>query len=228
MKRRTLDMVFVVGGVALAALLAILGLVMRANADFAQDYVRDQLSEQKIEFTAAENLSDEEKAASCLVEYAGTPLDSGKKAECYANEYIALHMRESATEAGYEGATYASLGGIQRGIRAELTAATEAGQPTEEIQARLDEVNGLRDSMFRGETLRGLLLTSYGFSVFGVKGGQVETVAFIAALVLLLASIAGLVHFVRTPKDRVVHFGHPDSEVNANGTSKEKVLVGSA
>ena len=228
MKRRTLDMVFVVGGVSLAVLLAVLGLVMRANADFAKDYVRDQLSQQQIVFTPAENLSDEEKAADCLVEYAGTPLDSGKKAECYANEYIALHMGESATEAGYPGATYATLGGIQRGIRAELTAATEAGQPTEEIQARLDEASGLRETMFKGETLRGLLLTSYGFSVFGVKGGQVEMVAFIAALVLLLASIAGFVHFVRTPKDRVVHFGHLEPEVSANNTTKDKVLVGSA
>jgi hypothetical protein len=221
-------MVFVVGGVALAALLAVLGLVMKANADFAKDYVRDQLSQQQIVFTPAENLSPEEAASSCLVEYAGTPLDSGAKAECYANEYIALHMGESATEAGYPGATYATLGGITRGIRAELTAATEAGQPTEEIQARLDEASALRETMFKGETLRGLLLTSYGFSVFGVKGGQVETVAFIAALVLLLASIAGFVHFVRTPKDRVVHFGHLEPEVSANGASKEKVLVGSA
>ena len=71
--------------------------------------------------------------------------------------------------------------------------------------------------MFKGETLRGLLLTSYGFSVFGDKGGQVETVAFIAALVLLLASLAGLVHFARTPKDKVVHLGHLEPNVSANG-----------
>jgi hypothetical protein len=222
-------MVFVVGGVLLAVLLGVLGLVMRANADFAKDYVKDQLSQQQITFTAADALSPEEAASSCLVDYAGTPLDSGKKAECYANNYIALHMRESATEAGYPGATYATLGGITRGIRAELTAATDAAKPTEEIQARLDAATALRDTMFKGETLRGLLLTSYGFSVFGDKGGQVETVAFVAALVLLLASIAGFVHFIRTPKDRVVHFGHAEPDVTANGTSaKDKVFVGSA
>jgi hypothetical protein len=230
MKRRTLDLVFVVGGVLLATLLGVLGLVMKANADFAKDYVRDQLSEQKITFTAAEFLSDGEKASACLNEYAGTPLDSGKKAECYANDYIGFHLRESATEAGYEGATYATLGGVTRGINAELKAATEGGQPTDEIQGRLDEANGLRETMFKGETLRGLLLTSYGFSVFGVKGEQVMTVAFIAALVLLLASLAGLVHFARTPKDKVVHFGHPDPDLtgSSNGTTKQPVPVSSS
>lgn len=230
MKRRTLDMVFVVGGLFLAVLLGVLGLVMKANADFAKDYVKDQLSAQRINFTPAEGLSEEESKAACLVEYAGTTMDSGAKAECYANEYIALHMHESAVAAGYEGETYASIGAVQRTIRGELTAATEAGQPTEEIQARLDGVNGLRDSMFRGETLRGLLLTSYGFSVFGEKGEQVMTVAFIAALVLLLASIAGLIHFLRTPKDKVVHLGllETPTATEAESTRNEKVLAGSA
>ena len=230
MKRRTLDLVFVVGGVALAALLAVLGLVMKSNADFAKSYVKDQLSEQRITFTAAEFLSDEEAKADCLVEYAGTTLDSGEKAECSANEYIALHLREGAAEAGLPGETYASVGAVQRTLRADLAAATEAGEPTDEIQARLDEVNGLRETMFKGETLRGLLLTSYGFSQFGVKGEQVMTVAFIAALVLLLASLAGLVHFARTPKDKVVHFGHVESDttVATPASNNEKVLVGSA
>ena len=226
MKRRTLDMVFVAGGVLLAVLLGVLGLVMKANADFANDYVKDQLSQQQINFTPAAALTPEEAASSCLVEYAGTPLDSGAKAECYANDYIALHMGKSATEAGYPGATYATLGGITREIRAELTAATEAGRPTDEIQARADEATALRETMFKGETLRGLLLTSYGFSVFGDKGSEVETVAFIAALVLLLASLAGLVHFARTPKNEVVHLGHAEPDVSANGSPNSKVLVG--
>ena len=208
MKRRTLDLVFVVGGVLLAALLGVLGLVMKANADFAKDYVKDQLLEQKITFTPAENLSEGEGASECLNDYGGSALDSGKKAECYANDYIGFHLRNSATEAGYDGATYATLGGIIRGLNAELTEATENGQPTEEIQTRLDEANALRETMFKGETLRGLLLTSYGFSVFGDKGSQVMTVAFVIALVLLLASVAGVIHYARTPRDEIVHFGH--------------------
>jgi hypothetical protein len=199
-------MAFGIGGLLVAVLLLVLGLVLQNQASFAEDYVRDQLSEQRIEFTAAEFLSDEEKQADCLVEYAGTALDSGKKSECYANEYIALHMRESAVEAGYEGETYASIGAVQRGLRADLQAATDAGDPTETIQADLDAVNGLRDSMFRGETLRGLLLTTYGFSIFGERAALAATIVFVFAGLMLLLSAAGLVHAFTTKKDETVFF----------------------
>ena len=43
MKRRTLDITFSVGGLALAGLLLVLGLVLQDQADFAKSYVKDQL-----------------------------------------------------------------------------------------------------------------------------------------------------------------------------------------
>ena len=206
MKRRTLDIAFSVGGLLFGVLLLVLGLVLTNQANFAEDYVTEQLSEQQISFTPAEALSEEEAASACLVEFAGTPLDSGAKAECYANDYIALHMRESATGAGYEGATYATLGGVQREIRAELQAATDAGDPTEEIQGRLDAVNGLRETMFKSDTLRGLLLTTYGFSIFGERAALAATIVYIFAAVMVLLAIAGLVHAFTTKKDETVLF----------------------
>ena len=204
MKRRTLDFVLGVGGVLLAALLAVLGFVLKDNADFAKTYVKDQLSEQQITFTAADKLSDGEEAADCLVKYAGSALDSGKKAECYANEYIAFHLSEGAIKAGYEGATYATLGPIVSAANKAVATAKEAGQPTEELQATADAAKGLRETAFKGETLRGLLLTSYGFSVFGERGGQAEAVCFLIAIVLLLASIAGFIHALTTPRTELV------------------------
>lgn len=206
MKRRTLDIAFSVGGLLFGVLLLVLGLVLTNQANFAEDYVTEQLSEQQIAFTPAEALSEEEAASACLVEFAGTPLDSGEKAECYANDYIALHMRESATEAGYDGATYATLGGVQREIRAELQAATDAGDPTEEIQGRLDAVNGLRETMFKGDTLRGLLLTTYGFSIFGERAALAATIVYIFAAVMVILAVAGMIHAFTTKKDETVLF----------------------
>ena len=63
--------------------------------------------------------------------------------------------------------------------------------------------------MFKGETLRGLLLTSYGFSEFGAKAGQAATVAYLGGAVLFLLAIAGLIHAYVTPKTR--GFAVPDS-----------------
>jgi hypothetical protein len=204
MKRRTLDFAFSIGGLIFGGLLLVLGLVLNNQANFADDYVTDQLSQQQINFSPVEALNGEQDDAPCLVTYAGTALDTGKKAECYANEYIAFHMASSATEAGYDGATYATLGGVQRELRTSLQAATDAGDPTEAIQADLDEVNSLRDTMFRGETLRGLLLTTYGFSIFGDRAATAALVCMIAAALLALLSIAGLVHAFTTKKDETV------------------------
>ena len=207
MKRRTLDLVFGVGGVLLAGLLAVLGLVMKDNADFAKTYVHDQLSEQQISFKTADTLTDIEKKSACLTKFAGTALDTGKKAECYANDFIALHLAEGAKAAKFEGATYATLGGEVGKAKAAVADAKAAGKPTEDLQKAADAVSGLRETAFKGETLRGLLLTSYGFSVFGEKGGQAETVCFLVALVLVLASLAGFIHAFTTPKDKVVLTG---------------------
>ena len=197
MKRRSLDLIFSLGGVIVAVLLAAAGFTFKTNADFAADYVRDQLSAQKITFTPAENLSEEEKKSGCLVEHAGTVLDSGKKAECYANEYIGLHV----TNIG-GGETYATIGTKQRQAQADLQAAVDAkAANVAELQAALEKINGTRDTLFKGETLRGLLLTSYGFSIFGEKAQLAATLAFIGAVIVLLASIAGFAHAAASGKE---------------------------
>jgi hypothetical protein len=198
MQRRTLDILFSVAGFGLALLLVIIGLVLTSNASFAKDYVHDQLSDQKIRFKAAADLTDEEKQAHCLVEYAGQALTTGKQAECYANSFIALHLTEIANA---DGKTYAELGDTQTDLRTQITAAQQRGDPSlASLQKRLSDVTAARETVFKGETLRGLLLTSYGFSVLGVKGSQVATVCYIVAAVLALLGVAGLVHAFRTPK----------------------------
>ena len=206
-KRRTLDMAFSIGGVVFAALLLIVGLVLTNQANFAKNYVKDQFAQQQISFTPAEGLHGEDAApgGDCLVANGGKPLETGKQAECYANQYIAFHLASGATEAGYEGATYATLGTPQRALAADLQAAKDAGEPTDELEAQVAEVNALRETMFKGETLRGLLLTTYGFSIFGERAGQAAMVTYIAAAVLFLLSIAGLVHAFTTKKDETVH-----------------------
>src|SRR4051794_12092970 len=93
MKRRTLDIIFSIGGGALAVLLLVLGLVLQNQASFAKSYVHDQLREQQITFTPVAGLAPEEKKADCLVANAGKPLVTGKQAECYANSYIGVHVK---------------------------------------------------------------------------------------------------------------------------------------
>ena len=220
MKRRTLDFLFSAGGLAMAALLLVLGLVMTSNANFAKRYVKDQLSEQNISFKTADTLTAEEKASPCLVKYAGQQLTTGKQAECYANDFIGLHVKAVA-----DGKTYADLGAPQSDLKAKVAAATKAGDPAlKDLQDQLTAVTAQRETLFKGETLRGLLLTSFGFSVFGVKGEQVATVAYIVAGLLALLSMAGFVHALRTPKNKA--FAAPQrSNGKVEDAADEKPLV---
>jgi hypothetical protein len=197
MKRRTLDILFGTGGLVLALLLLIVGIVMTSNANFAKNYVADQLGQQHITFKTADTLTPEEKQAGCLVQYAGQKLTTGKQAECYANNFIGLHLKGIAN-----GQTYADLGAPQSALKAKI-AALQPGDPAlADLQKQLDGVTAQRDTVFKGETLRGLLLTSYGFSVFGEKAAQAALVAYLATGLLFLLGIAGLIHALVTPKTK--------------------------
>jgi len=199
MKRRTLDVVFSIGGLLLAALLLVLGLVLQNQANFAKNYVHDQLSAQKITFTPADKLTDEEKSATCIVTYAGQPLTTGTQAECYANNYIAVHLAEVNG-----GKTYSETSNDQRAA----AAAAKADPTNAQLATAATKLDGQVQTLFRGETLRGLLLTSYGFSIFGERAQQAAWVCFAAALVLFLATIAGFIHAFTTPKDKEVLVAH--------------------
>jgi hypothetical protein len=189
MKRRTLDILFSAGGLVLAVLLLIVGIVLTSNANFAKNYVTTQLSEQNISFKTVDTLTAEEKQSACLVQYAGQKLTTGKQAECYANDFIGLHVKSIAG-----GKTYADLGTPQ---------AQKNNDPNlADLQKQLATLTTQRETLFKGETLRGLLLTSYGFSVFGEKAEQAALVSYLAALLLALLSIAGFAHALFTPKNR--------------------------
>lgn len=198
MQRRTLDILFSTGGVGLAVLLLIIGLVFQSEADFAEDYVSSQLAEQAIFFAPLEGLSDEEREVECLVDYAGEQLLTGSQAECYANEFIGRHLR-----AATGGLSYAELGAPQRQARAALADARESGdeEAIAEAEAELARIDGQRNTAFQGETLRGLLLTTYGFALLGEKAALAALVAFAGAGLMLLLSIAGFVHAARTPRN---------------------------
>jgi len=212
MRRRTLDIIFSIGGLGLAALLLLIAAVLTSNANFADNYVKDQLSQQQIRFKTADTLTDEEKAAPCLVKYAGQELSTGKQAECYANDFIGLHVKTSG-----KGRTYAEIGDDQTVLRAQITAAGGAAAAPD-LQKQLTDLTTTRETVFKGETLRGILLTSYGFSELGNKAAQAATVIYLGVILLALLSIAGFVHALVTPKSK----GFAVPETNGAGVVDTK------
>lgn len=148
---------------------------------FVQDNVRTELASQQITFTA--NPTDAEQQIPGAVENAGKPLATGEQARIYS-EFIALHMRTAAEEAGFPDATYSTLGAEQRTLRAAISTATDAGdeEAITAAQDQLTAVTNLRNTMLTGSTLRGTLLNAYGWD--NVATGIIT--AGVAVMVLAL------------------------------------------
>jgi hypothetical protein len=193
--RRTIDTVLVsLGAVAVVVLLAA-GALLTWGKNFSHDYVKDELSSQQIFFPAAEALEEDGRAD--LVKYAEQQVTTGEQAEAYAS-YIGGHLEGMA-----EGQTYSQLGGPEREARAAVTAATEAGASEEEIaelQATADGLTNTRNTVFKGETLRGLLLSTYAWWTVGNVAGVAAFLAFVAAGLMAVLVVLGLVHHRKAPK----------------------------
>ena len=193
-RRRTIDTVLIAAGIVVTIVLFAAGALLTWGSNFADDYVGDELSSQNIFFPDAASL--EEEGRDDLLQYADEQVTTGAEAEAYAS-FIDGHLEGIA-----DGATYADLGGPQSEARAALAAAQEAGEDEAtiaELQGTVDELTGQRDSLFRGETLRGLLLSTFAWSTIGRIAGIAATVAFVAAAAMTVLVILGVVHRLRSP-----------------------------
>jgi hypothetical protein len=138
-------------------------------SSFATGQVHDNLAAQQIIFPAANSpaiTSLPAADAAAMRVYAGQQMTTGAQAETYADHFIAVHLREIAG-----GQTYSQ---VSTAAQADPTNTKLAGQ----VQ-----------TLFRGETLRGLLLNSYGWA-------QIGQYAFYAAVGLAIAAGAVLLAFL--------------------------------
>lgn len=195
LKRRTVDAVLVALGAVVALVLVVAGSLLTWGNNFSEDYVRDELSSQNIFFNNAEALQAEGRDD--LVKFAELQVTTGEHAEAYAS-YIDGHLQETA-----EGMTYAELGGPERAARAAVADAKEAGASEAEVaalQAELDTISNQRNTLFKGETLRGLLLSAFAWSTIGRIAGIAATVAFIAAALMAVLTVLGVFHLRKVSK----------------------------
>lgn len=155
---------------------------------FASTMVHDQLADQKITFTPADKLTPEEKAIPGLIDNAGQQMTTGAQAKVYT-EYIKLHLSEVN-----DGKTYAETSNESRAKAAEAKKAKEANAANAaDLETQAKALDGKVQTLFRGETLRGLLLYAWGWSLVG-------QIAFVVAIFLFLAAIALLIAaFVTRP-----------------------------
>jgi hypothetical protein len=166
-------------GIALiAVLIAAGGLLTWANT-FVADQVHDQLVMQDITMPEGDALKSVPEAdAAVLKQYAGSKLDTGPEAKAFADHYILAHMNAAG-----DGRTYEEVSG-------EFIALSDEQKASEEGQA----LAGLRQTLFMGNTLRGLLLYGYAFATIGTIAGIAAIVSFVGAGVLLVLVALGFRH----------------------------------
>jgi hypothetical protein len=180
MRRRTFDTIVSAAGVMLTLVLLVAGGLLMWGYSFANSNVHDQLAAQQIYFPAKG--SDALKPAAIgpyLDQYAGQQLVNGAQAKAYADHFIAVHLSEVAG-----GKTYA-----------QVSAEAQADPTNAALQAQVN-------TLFKGETLRGMLLNAYAFWQIGQIALYAAIASFVAAAVMLVLSIFGAIHLRRVPEDQ--------------------------
>ncbi|WP_088281909.1 hypothetical protein [Kineosporia sp. A_224] len=181
MRRKTFDTLLTAAGLVVAVILLVAGALLSWGSSFVNTQVHDQLVAQKIFFPPAGSEGLDAKTYPGLQQYGGQQLTTGEQAGAYADQFIAKHLEEIAG-----GKTYSELSTLSRANPQDT------------------ELAGQVQTMFRGETLRGLLLNAYAFGTMGKIAGIAAAVSYVGAALMFLLSILGIVHSRRTAADAVV------------------------
>ncbi len=175
-------------GAGLAGLVVLaLGLVLNNQAAFSKSYVHDQLVEHKITFIPLRGMTEAQRAVPCLVKNAGKPLTTGAQAECYAKYQIGGDMQQIAGGKGYSEVHYGAY--LLRMKMVQAVAAHPDDPATAELVRQSDDLSRKGDDLLAGESVKGLLLTAYGFGLLGERGGQAAMACFAAGGLLELGML---------------------------------------
>ncbi|CAB5114229.1 unannotated protein [freshwater metagenome] len=193
MKRRTFDKIVTFVGFGLSIFLLIAAGLLNWGASFADSAVKSQLEAQKIVFPASNGDPEADAATKAFFEANGEKImTTGKQAQMYADHYIGFHLSKMPT--------YAEASNLNR-----AAAGAAAAEPANaELQAAAAKASALVETVFKGESLRGTLLTAYAFWELGQIALISAGVALLGGFLMLLLSIAGLIHLRRTPLDATI------------------------
>jgi len=186
MKRRTFDVLMATAGLFLAVVLIASGVMLTWAHTFIDNEVHTQLAAQQIYFPASNSPAIKAPEFAAMHQYAGQQLTTGAQAEVYADHFIANHLKAIGG-----GKTYAQL-------------STEA-----QAQPKNTALAAQVDTVFKGETLRGLLLNAYAFGTMGTIAGIAAIAAYIAGAVMLVLSGLGLWHARRVSPAAEILSGQP-------------------
>jgi hypothetical protein len=179
MRRITFDRITSAVGLLLAVILLAAGGLLLWAYSFVNTQVQQQLSEQQITFPAANSaalkaLPPDDAAAMSV--YAGQLMTTGAQAKTYSDHFIAVHLKEIGG-----GKTYS-----------QLSAESQAQPDNAALKAQVN-------TLFQGNTLRGLLLNAYAFWQMGQIALIAAIISFAAGVIMLILAGLGFWHSRHIP-----------------------------
>ena len=198
MKRRTIDRIVSLIGLGLSLFLFVAAGLLYWGFTFADQNVKDQLSAQNITFPTADSdsfkaLPKDDKEA--MEPFAGAKMTTGEQAMAYAQHYIGVHVKNVAG-----GKTYSEVSGAALAASAQ----SKADPTNTELASQAATLMGQRQTLFMGETLKGLLGNAYAFWKMGQIAMYAAWAAGASAIVMLILSTLGFMHLRRTPEGTTV------------------------
>ena len=159
------------------------------EGSFVTNMVQTELTAQQISFPPSDQIKaggalDPKEFPQEIRDQAGNQVTDGNQAKIYANDFIGKHLEGIAG-----GLTYASMGSKISAVNAQLAATPKTDLNYATLQSQVATLNGQRDTLFKGEMLRGTLLNSWGWWTLGVY----TTYAGIGLLIAALGAIGALV-----------------------------------
>jgi len=185
MRRYSSHLTVIVGFAAAVILLAAGGLLTWGSA-YVHNTVQGQLSSQQIFFPPKAAFANPKAGTEItpsmipsVSQYAGQQMLTGQQAEAYADHFIAQHVYDMSG-----GKTYSQL------------SAESIAQP------KNTQLAGLVATVFKGETLRSMLLNAYGWW----KVSQITYIASLAAFGLAgLTFLGSLFSLTRGRRPQITH-----------------------
>ncbi|HZU61001.1 MAG TPA: hypothetical protein VE983_08550 [Solirubrobacteraceae bacterium] len=185
MSRKVFDLITSAGGVVVVVVLIAAGGLLTAGHSYVNSNVRTQLAQQQIFFPPKAAFAHPKTGTEItpsmiptVSQYAGQQLLTGKQAEVWANDFIAVHLSEMP----------------YHGIYAKISTAARAN-PSNKALA------GLEQTSFQGTTLRGMLLEAYAFSKIGDSMLWGAIASFILAAIMSVLVGLGFWHARRTEQE---------------------------
>jgi hypothetical protein len=184
MDRSNWDKMVSGAGAVVAVVLIALGAMAIYGGNFGRQNVRDRLQPQNISFPPADAMTPQEVAE--VGAFAGQKVENGVQAEAFSR-YIGGHL-----QAVNDGKTYSETSAAARQEGLDPQVATD-------LQAKAD-------TLFKGETLRSILLNAYGW-------WTIATIALWAGVAMVIAGvflgILAILGFRHARKGSAMYTEHP-------------------